>query len=498
MRTVLLTVDASGSVSPTNISIGHQGEHHATLLEFSLPPELTSAVGFFRLSLGDYLTEELYPENDKITCLLPQCVMLASPLFIQLEGYTKNDTGELTLIFKSEIVAAQIKHSLDPLHELSSEVKTGVDGALAKLSYYVKNGTELAENMSTMVEEGREILNDTIATVKSKADVASTLAGYGITDAYTKKEIDAALEHELTEVYGNNDEVMLEYYFQDDITFETSHYYYFEHPEPLKANTTYKLRIDSYHDHTEIQNFCVCVGDIHHPVIENIPIIFDVETYAFIESAEWVFPKISGNTDKVYFRFDCLDYRHRNHEAPYKLLTPVILPCYHKAQVDSLLEGKTNVDSVYTKSEVDSRLSDKADKANTLSGYGITDAYTKSETDNLLKVKADVDTVYTKAETDARLSNKADTPKKYFFISGDTITLADNTTYCAEGKISTLTIIYPETDFICSLEFTLASEGDITITLPESKYIGGSPTFANGETWELNIKNGVVVGGLVE
>ena len=112
--------------------------------------------------------------------------------------------------------------------------------------------------------------------------------------------------------------------------------------------------------------------------------------------------------------------------------------------------------------------------------------------------EANLSNYYTKAETDARLSNKADTPKKYFFISGDTITLADNTTYCAEGKISTLTIIYPETDFICSLEFTLASEGDITITLPESKYIGGSPTFANGETWELNIKNGVVVGGLVE
>ena len=33
---------------------------------------------------------------------------------------------------------------------------------------------------------------------------------------------------------------------------------------------------------------------------------------------------------------------------------------------------------------------------------------------------------------------------------------------------------------------------------PESKYIGGVPEFANGETWELNIKNGVVVGGKVE
>ena len=100
---------------------------------------------------------------------------------------------------------------------------------------------------------------------------------------------------------------------------------------------------------------------------------------------------------------------------------------------------------------------------------------------------------YSKAETDALINTK-----RVSFVDGDIITLADNTTYYAEGEISSLTIVYPDTDFICSLEFTLASQGDITITLPQSKYIGGTPTLANGETWELNIKNKVVVGGLVE
>lgn len=105
---------------------------------------------------------------------------------------------------------------------------------------------------------------------------------------------------------------------------------------------------------------------------------------------------------------------------------------------------------------------------------------------------------YSKTETDELLSIKADKPQYVMFSDGDTITLVDNTTYYTEGTISNLTIIYPSESFICSLEFTLASDGDITITLPESKYIGGTPTFANGETWELNIKNGVVVGGLIE
>ena len=105
---------------------------------------------------------------------------------------------------------------------------------------------------------------------------------------------------------------------------------------------------------------------------------------------------------------------------------------------------------------------------------------------------------YSKTETDELLSIKADKSQYIMFSDGDTITLVDNTTYYTEGTISNLTIIYPSESFICSLEFTLATTGNITITLPESKYIGGTPTFANGETWELNIKNGVVVGGLVE
>ena len=94
--------------------------------------------------------------------------------------------------------------------------------------------------------------------------------------------------------------------------------------------------------------------------------------------------------------------------------------------------------------------------------------------------------------------DKTISAKQEFFVDGDYITIANNTEYIANEEITNLTIVYPDTDFICSFNFTLASEGDITITLPESKYIGGVPSFANGETWELNIKNGIVVGGLVE
>ena len=45
--------------------------------------------------------------------------------------------------------------------------------------------------------------------------------------------------------------------------------------------------------------------------------------------------------------------------------------------------------------------------------------------------------------------------------------------------------------FLVRLKF--ADDGDIAVTMPESKYIGAAPIFANGETWELSIKNGVVI-----
>ena len=145
----------------------------------------------------------------------------------------------------------------------------------------------------------------------------------------------------------------------------------------------------------------------------------------------------------------------------------------------SELLDNTDLSNYYTKTETDQALTKKANKSE------LPQKVSELENDSGYLVAADIE-------------NKADKPQKEYFPDVQTITLADNTNYVASDVISNLTIIYPEGDFIASLTFTLASEGDITITLPESKYIGGAPTFANGETWELNIKNGVVVGGLVE
>lgn len=77
--------------------------------------------------------------------------------------------------------------------------------------------------------------------------------------------------------------------------------------------------------------------------------------------------------------------------------------------------------------------------------------------------------------------------------SGTTITLADNTEYRLTD-VTTLTLTYPTGNFECWLKLSFAASGSVTVTLPTgTKYIGNAPSFANGETWEMSIKDGVVI-----
>lgn len=76
------------------------------------------------------------------------------------------------------------------------------------------------------------------------------------------------------------------------------------------------------------------------------------------------------------------------------------------------------------------------------------------------------------------------------------ITLADNTDYYLTN-VSDLTITYPSGDFACWLHVQMASSGTVAVSLPSSTYVGTMPSFGMGETWEVSIRNGTVIAGLV-
>ena len=87
-------------------------------------------------------------------------------------------------------------------------------------------------------------------------------------------------------------------------------------------------------------------------------------------------------------------------------------------------------------------------------------------------------------------TSKLNVPQRV--TTGTAITLADNTEYVLTN-ITSLTLAYPTGSFECWLKLTMAASGTITITLPVSTYIGYAPTFAVGETWEMSIKDSVVI-----
>lgn len=77
------------------------------------------------------------------------------------------------------------------------------------------------------------------------------------------------------------------------------------------------------------------------------------------------------------------------------------------------------------------------------------------------------------------------------------ITLADNYEYYLTN-VSSLTFTYPSVNFECWIVLETASSGSISITFPNSEYIGKIPTFGSGEKWEISIKNGVIIAGKAE
>ena len=80
--------------------------------------------------------------------------------------------------------------------------------------------------------------------------------------------------------------------------------------------------------------------------------------------------------------------------------------------------------------------------------------------------------------------------------SPSNISINDNSEYYLTD-VSSCAFSYPTGNFECWMRLTTAASGTVTITLPTSQYIGDAPSFGNGETWEISIKDGVVASAKV-
>lgn len=107
--------------------------------------------------------------------------------------------------------------------------------------------------------------------------------------------------------------------------------------------------------------------------------------------------------------------------------------------------------------------------------------------DNELNQKASLSDI-----TPEAIGAKAVTTK---VSTGDSFSMNDNTEYRLTN-VTTLTLYAPHNrpHYECWFSLTFANSGTITVTLPtDMKYIGSAPDFNNGESWEMSIKDGVVI-----
>ena len=121
-------------------------------------------------------------------------------------------------------------------------------------------------------------------------------------------------------------------------------------------------------------------------------------------------------------------------------------------------------------------ISDKADKATTLAGYGIVDAYTKIEVDTALEGKQDKITIFTET---AGLSSYSINPNMLTKLGtlASNVTLSLNTASEEAGVVNIYDII-----------FTTPADAP-SITWPEgiSWVSGAAPAIAGGKTYEVSI-----------
>lgn len=87
-------------------------------------------------------------------------------------------------------------------------------------------------------------------------------------------------------------------------------------------------------------------------------------------------------------------------------------------------------------------------------------------------------------------------PKRNSLTGASNVDINNYQEYVLTG-VSSLSFSYPSGNFECWIKLTTASSGTVTITFPSSTYIGDIPEFGNGETWEISIKDGVIIAGKV-
>ena len=351
----------------------------------------------------------------------------------EVDAYTKAETDDIVEGLEAEIAAKALKSDVYTKTEINTTVE-GINTEVAKKA----NSADVYTKTETNTELGKKADKSTTYTktetddlLDNKADSATTLMGYGITDAYTSSTVDSLLSAKAdtsamnTALAGKADAsavTTLETNLTNSINEKAT-----------KATTLSGYGLGDAYTKTEVDG--MVAGTFHFRGSKNSLAELNALTgmkegdvyqvgdkeYAYNGTA-WV--ELGFNIDlSAYATTAAVAESYATKQS----LTDGLAGkadssnVYTKTEIDgkvttinNSIGTKANSADVYTKTEVNTELAKKANTATSLSGYGITDAYTKTQTDSLLDAKADAATTlagyqisdaYTKTEVDTIKNN---------------------------------------------------------------------------------------------
>ena len=371
------------------------------------------------------------------------------------------EPSESTVSFDDAQGVRKITVKIPEQETVDAYTKSEVDEKVSGLINGAPETADTLKELADLISENEDAVGLLNAAIGNKANKATTLAGYEISDAYTKEEVDEKIPN----VSGKAD----------------------------KSTTLEGYGITDAYTKTEVDS-----------KIPDISGKADSENVYTKEEVDGKIPDVSDKADKAT-----------------TLAGYGIEDAYTKTEVDGKIpniESKAdkattlagyNISDAYTKAEIDEKIPDvegKADKSTTLEGYGITDAYTKTEVDSKIpdiSGKADAEDVYTKEEVDGKIPNIANKADKSTTLQGYGITDAytkaevDEKIPDVSGKADKATTIagysisdaYTKTEVDNKINAIIVSGA--TASRPESPKAGqvyfdtdlGKPVFYTGSKW---------------
>lgn len=288
-------------------------------------------------------------------------------------------------------------------------------------------------------------------------DKPSTVSGYGITDAYTKTDVDSSLSNYVLK----NDDIPSG--TQAKITYDSKGLV-------LSGESLQSSDIPSL-DASKITSGVFDIERLPKSAIERLVIVTDDAgrfnlTTSDVQNGDTV--KVNS-TSKMYFVIDDSNLNTESGYCEYSAGTAASVPW----------SGVTG-------------------KPSTVSGYNISDAYTKTETDDkIAAIPEQVNADWNSSSGKSQILNKPEIAPVRDTGSSSTIAVQENTVY-VRGTLSSLTLSsIAASDKESLIYFTTGQWSDFSLSLPTgTKYIGAF-SFSPLTQYVISILNGIVVMGEV-